>query len=333
MIEALPEAQTKAREPMFARILVAIDDFSQSQAVLDLAKGAATEGVTEVRALHLRVRELSGLAWYTRESGRTRRARRGRGHLRAAHGRPVRGRGVRYAAVDRVAEAILAEAEEFGADLIVLGRPRAGKVPTRLFGSVTLRVIRRSGCPVLVAQRKGPPGQRSPSRQGLPPRAASESPARSPGRGGGGRGAAGPDGRPGAVPHQLPQHRRGAGPDAGRGGGGRERDRLAGILAAVSAAAWFDFFLTRPYERFTITRTADLETTVLILVIGVAVTELAVWGRRQHLAASRRAATWRGSTRRPRRWRPAARRSRWSTTWPASSPGCCRYVRAVSSTG
>jgi hypothetical protein len=26
--------------------------------------------------------------------------------------------------------------------------------------------------------------------------------------------------------------------------------RLAGILAAVSAAAWFDFFLTHPYERF-----------------------------------------------------------------------------------
>jgi K+-sensing histidine kinase KdpD len=30
--------------------------------------------------------------------------------------------------------------------------------------------------------------------------------------------------------------------------------RLAGILAAVSVAVWFDFFLTRPYERFTITR-------------------------------------------------------------------------------
>jgi K+-sensing histidine kinase KdpD len=66
-------------------------------------------------------------------------------------------------------------------------------------------------------------------------------------------------------------------------------NRLAGILAAVSAAVWFDFFLTRPYERFTITRTTDIETTVLILVIGVAVTELAVWGRRQHLAATRRA--------------------------------------------
>jgi K+-sensing histidine kinase KdpD len=65
--------------------------------------------------------------------------------------------------------------------------------------------------------------------------------------------------------------------------------RLAGILAALSAAVWFDFFLTRPYERFTITRRADIETTVLLLAIGVAVTEIAVWGRRQHVAASRRA--------------------------------------------
>jgi len=65
--------------------------------------------------------------------------------------------------------------------------------------------------------------------------------------------------------------------------------RLAGILAAVSAAAWFDFFLTRPYETFAITRRDDLETTILLLVIGAAVTELAVWGRRQHVAASRRA--------------------------------------------
>jgi K+-sensing histidine kinase KdpD len=65
--------------------------------------------------------------------------------------------------------------------------------------------------------------------------------------------------------------------------------RLAGYLAALSAAVWFDFFLTRPYEQFTITRRTDIETTVLLLVIGVAVTEIAVWGRRQHTAASRRA--------------------------------------------
>ncbi len=66
-------------------------------------------------------------------------------------------------------------------------------------------------------------------------------------------------------------------------------NRLAGYVAALSAAAWFDFFLTRPYEEFTINRATDIETTVLLLVIGVAVTEIAVWGRRQHASASRRA--------------------------------------------
>jgi K+-sensing histidine kinase KdpD len=65
--------------------------------------------------------------------------------------------------------------------------------------------------------------------------------------------------------------------------------RLAGILAAVSVAVWFDFFLTQPYERFAITHRTDIETTVLLLMIGVAVTEIAVWGRHQYAAASKRA--------------------------------------------
>jgi hypothetical protein len=61
--------------------------------------------------------------------------------------------------------------------------------------------------------------------------------------------------------------------------------RTSGVLAAVSAAVWFDFFLTAPYERFTITHRADLETTVLLLCVGVAVTELAVRSRRQRVLA------------------------------------------------
>ncbi len=64
--------------------------------------------------------------------------------------------------------------------------------------------------------------------------------------------------------------------------------RPAGLVAALSAAVWYDFFLTRPYERFSINRATDIETTVLLLVIGAAVTEISVWGHRQHVAASRR---------------------------------------------
>ena len=56
--------------------------------------------------------------------------------------------------------------------------------------------------------------------------------------------------------------------------------RTAGILAAISAAAWFDFFWTVPYQRFAITRHTDIETTVLLLAVGAAVSELAARGRR-----------------------------------------------------
>ncbi len=56
--------------------------------------------------------------------------------------------------------------------------------------------------------------------------------------------------------------------------------RLAGMLAALVAAAGFDFFLTHPYERFTIDRTADITTAVLLLLVGLAVSQLAARARR-----------------------------------------------------
>jgi hypothetical protein len=56
--------------------------------------------------------------------------------------------------------------------------------------------------------------------------------------------------------------------------------RGPGLLAAVGAALWFDFFWTLPYERFTITARADVETTALLLIVGAAVSELAARGRR-----------------------------------------------------
>lgn len=66
-------------------------------------------------------------------------------------------------------------------------------------------------------------------------------------------------------------------------------DRVAGVTAALSSALWFDFFLTQPYLRFTMTDADDIEATILLLIIGTAVTEVALWGRRQQARASRRA--------------------------------------------
>ena len=65
-------------------------------------------------------------------------------------------------------------------------------------------------------------------------------------------------------------------------------DRLAGIVAALSAGAWFDVLLTQPYGQFSIHDPNDIEVTVLLVLVGVAVTEIALWGHRQQARASRR---------------------------------------------
>jgi Domain of unknown function (DUF4118) len=57
-------------------------------------------------------------------------------------------------------------------------------------------------------------------------------------------------------------------------------NRPAGALAAISAAAWFDFFYTVPYDRFAISHSADVTTFVLLVVVGIAVSQLAARARR-----------------------------------------------------
>ncbi|MER7837925.1 DUF4118 domain-containing protein [Streptomyces sp. NPDC096040] len=69
--------------------------------------------------------------------------------------------------------------------------------------------------------------------------------------------------------------------------------RTAGAVAALSAAAWFArgaaaigySFLTRPYETFDISATADIETAVLLLVVGLIVAQLAAHARELERAA------------------------------------------------
>lgn len=66
-------------------------------------------------------------------------------------------------------------------------------------------------------------------------------------------------------------------------------DRWAGIVSAVSGGLWFDYFLAAPFNRFTIADPHNVEVTVLLVIVGIAVTEVALWGRRQEAKASSRA--------------------------------------------
>ncbi|MFD4948548.1 DUF4118 domain-containing protein [Streptomyces sp. NPDC058409] len=62
-------------------------------------------------------------------------------------------------------------------------------------------------------------------------------------------------------------------------------NRVAGALAALSAAVWFDFFLTKPYQRFTIDDRNDIQTAALLLVVGLIVSQLAARARRLQVVA------------------------------------------------
>ena len=84
-------------------------------------------------------------------------------------------------------------------------------------------------------------------------------------------------------------------------------NRFAGLLAALSSAAWFDFFLTKPYETFNITYRPDLQTEISLLVVGLAITER---------TPPKRPSTWPSSTTSPGWWPQASRRSSSSRVRP-----------------
>jgi hypothetical protein len=62
--------------------------------------------------------------------------------------------------------------------------------------------------------------------------------------------------------------------------------RAAAALAALCSALAFDVFLTRPYGSLRITRRSDLITEILLVVVGVAVGQLAARGRSHRMAAT-----------------------------------------------
>jgi hypothetical protein len=62
-------------------------------------------------------------------------------------------------------------------------------------------------------------------------------------------------------------------------------NRVAGAVAAIGAAVWFDFFFTVPYAHFTIRHSSDVTTFALLLVVGVVVSQLAAHARRLKVVA------------------------------------------------
>jgi hypothetical protein len=61
--------------------------------------------------------------------------------------------------------------------------------------------------------------------------------------------------------------------------------RVLGGIAAAEASFAFDLFFTRPYYSLRINRAEDVETAVLMLIVGVAIGEIVTRGKRYRLAA------------------------------------------------
>ena len=134
--------------PLYQRVLIAVADADQVGPVVELARRA---GVREARVLHLNLRESYGGRRFPLETdaAASYAAEAAVFELRMA-GMKASGQ-VRHALIGKAAEAITAEATEWGADMIILGPSHRGELAARLRGSVTLQVLQHAPCPVLVA--------------------------------------------------------------------------------------------------------------------------------------------------------------------------------------
>jgi K+-sensing histidine kinase KdpD len=63
--------------------------------------------------------------------------------------------------------------------------------------------------------------------------------------------------------------------------------RLAATVAAFSAAGAYDFFQTEPYYSFSIHHREDLISVVFLMIAGLVVCQVAIWGRGQRTHAER----------------------------------------------
>jgi len=67
-------------------------------------------------------------------------------------------------------------------------------------------------------------------------------------------------------------------------GGGRQ----AGVAAAIVSALSFDFFFTQPYQRLRVASSSDVESTILLLAVGLVVGTVSARGRKARTSAEAR---------------------------------------------
>ncbi len=136
------------------RVLLAVDRCSSTRRATRTALALALRGTGVVEALHVCCHGLSG-RWAGPLPGETRAEGAALlepvlGELRA-HGVTCRGQ-LRCAPQDKVARHIVWEAEEIGAQVIVLGGGRSSWLAAVLAPGVTAEVVRRAPCPVFVVR-------------------------------------------------------------------------------------------------------------------------------------------------------------------------------------
>jgi nucleotide-binding universal stress UspA family protein len=138
------------------QVLAALDFSPLGDEVVAFAAGLAQACGAELTLLHVAAPDPAFVGYEVGpQHVRDQRA----GELRSEHrrleelGETLRGRGLHARALlvqGATVETILAEAERRGADLIVVGAHRRGRLSKVLLGSVSEALLRRAPCPVAI---------------------------------------------------------------------------------------------------------------------------------------------------------------------------------------
>ncbi len=135
---------------MYEKLVVAIDRSARAPRVLMAAKSFAAASGAQVRIVHV-LESSAGIvgSFEVDAEARARQLVEGAMADMEAAGVPAEG-AVLTVMAGRAAAEILAQAEEVGASLIVIGTRQHSDLARLVSGSVSQQVIHRSTCPVLV---------------------------------------------------------------------------------------------------------------------------------------------------------------------------------------